>query len=156
MKLYHTHTSLSHCLWRPQETSHHTVTLIGKTWLNPFLFPVYQKLDKLICTASLPAHSKRDLGWGRIPCQAPICLPASTAIISHIISVTITSKSSSPWWGPHCYPVHKHSKDQCPCCNGAWLLSLKQTDRETQLFPLILMVAPCWQTQNPGNWGQIL
>lgn len=115
------------------------------------LFPVYQKLDKLICTAILPEHLKRDLGWGNIPCQALICLPTSTAIISHIISVTIASKSSSPRWEPHCYPVHKHTAKTSALVAmepGYWAWS-KQIEKYS--FSLLLMVAPCWQTQNLGK-----
>jgi len=47
--------------------------------------------------------------------------------------------------------VQTHNKKTGPCSNGALLLSLRQTDRETQVLPLTLMVTPCWQTQNPGN-----
>lgn len=124
---------------------------------NSILFPVYKELDKLICPASLPAHSKRDLGWGKIPCQALICLPASTAIISHIISVTITSKSCSPRWGPHCYPINKHTAKSSALVAmepGYWAWS-KQIEKHS--FSLLYWWwLPADKHRILGNWGQIL
>lgn len=117
-------------------------------------FPLQQKLDKLTRTASFPALLKKDPGWGKYPCQAPVCSPASTAIIFHVICYT-NIKKLRPLMGTPLLPsVHTGNKKTGPFSNRASLLALEQSDRDTQVFPLAF--APCWQHKILGTQSQIL